>query len=571
MPPRALTDAERQLKASMHVDSWLRSRKFARVEDEYYAALDDAAKAITARAEDGQLDPQILKRICAALVSGDGYTKNWFATQLHRTQQLRTEKGWQTLCRVVGGAIVERYLRLDRDITVSASAVVTQEELVDEVMACLAIIQERAQRIEGIASAAGEAILRGVDLQEITDSMQSEITALLADEVLVALPTQGALDIPRRERETEISKRALLNLRLGDLKQIARERGLPVSGRIEKVAERIARDVGIDRTEIARTIIMHEKPRPERGIITRLIPLDGPPSLSDVEASVSPYVGRFVRIGVARWLVISEVLADNDRLDLNAHLRYYHVEPKVEDETYTLLDQPRRSDLRLRLRPGSRWVEVTVKKSSDAGGVENALRTVARLSPYGALTIVGNPPPGEMVGWDIRTVFMLNFLSHHLPDNNHHVANMMMASFESDVAEERAVSVTSVRLHGQQLISSRSACELVVAGRGLLSAALLLRVQLNRDEDSFFNIRIDVGEKSATVSTALTGQPENIINSVHSTVISRLRRALDSGIAAADFPGLVALSEKIRERAAERGDPDEADILVEQREPETVE
>lgn len=560
MAKRVLTDDERHLKGPLQVDRWLKSKAFRILEDDYFITLDGMAREISARDEDGELDPEVLRRMCAILLSADGTFKDWFHRELSGSELLAEEGGWQRLYLIAAGAMVERYLRQDRDISVDAKHLITTEELTDQVDAAIGIALDRVNHIEEVGRRAGLTVLRSSHIPSIADAMALEIAEILADEVLVGAETQGDLGIPQWEKEKEIGKRALLNLRFSELRQVARDRGLPVSGRMDELADRVVRSLGIDREEIARTVIQNEQPRPERGLVTRLLPLYEAPDLAHIEERVAPYVRRYIRIGVARWLVIAAVDATDDHVDISGHIRYYRVEPKVEEEEFTLQDSPRSSDVRIRFRRGVAWAELMLKRAGDARGLGYAIRRLFEIVPTQRLPLNIHITGGDLVGWDIRTLFMLDLLNSGLQDRQHAITNMTTVQFESDEDENRRVSVTSVRLQGQQLISSRQACEFIVQGRGMIMIALRLRAQVQRDEFVTVPFRVDLHEDSIVVSTALTDIPQSLTHQIHGHVLERVRSSVEAGIR--DVPGLMALGDQIIQRSVDVSPVDEPDILV---------
>jgi hypothetical protein len=560
MPKRVLTEEERQLKGPLQVDRWLRSRAYGVLEDEYFITLDGMAREISARDEDGDLDPQVLRRMCAVLLSADGTFKDWFHKELSGSELLTQAGGWQQLYLIVAGAIVERYLRQERDIHVDARYLMTSEELSGEVAAAVDLALARVSHIEEIGRRAGLTVFRSEAIPSVTDDMIREIIEILADEVLVGAETESDLGIPAWEKEKEIGKRALLNLRLTELRQVARERRLPTSGRIDEIADRIVRSLGIDRREIARTIIQHEQPRPERGLVSRLLPLDETPELSRVRERIEPYVGRYIRIGVARWLVIADVETAADHVDVVGQVRYYRVEPKVDEEDFSLMDSLRRSEVRIRFRRGVQWCELGLKRAGDARGLGYAIKRLFDIAPRATLPLNVHPEEGDLVAWDVRTVFMLDLLQSGLQDRQHAITNMTVVQFESDEDQERRVNVTSVRLQGQQLISSRQACEFIVQGRGMIMITLRLRAQISRDEFVTIPLRIDLHDDSVVVSTALTDVPDAVTQQVHGHVVERVRATVESGIR--NMPGLVSLANQVVQRSTDLRPTEEPDILV---------
>lgn len=560
MSKRVLNEDERHLKAPLQVDRWLRSRAFRVLEEEYFITLDGMAREISARDEDGALDVEVLRRMCAVLLSADGTFKDWFHRELSGSELLSGDQGWQRLYLIAAGAIVERYLRQDRDILVDARYLMTTEELSGEVDAAIQVALDRVSHIEEQGRRAGLTVFRSEQIPSVTEEMAREMLEILSDEVLVGAETASDLGIPAWEKEKEIGKRALLNLRLSEIRQVARERGLPSSGRIDEIADRIVRSLGIDRQAIARTVIQHEQPRPERGIVSRLLPLDEAPDLSRVQERVEPYVGRYIRIGVARWLVIAAVDVHRGHVDVLGQIRYYKVEPKLDEDEFSLMDSLRRAQVRIRFRREVQWCELSLKRAGDARGLGYAIRRLFDIAPQPTLPLKAHIAEGELVTWDARTLFMLDLLNSGLQDRQHGITNMTVVQFESDEDEARRVNVTSVRLQGQQLISSRQACEFIVQGRGMIMVALRLRAQVQRDEYVTVPLRIDLHEDSVVVSAALTDVPDALTRDVQGYVLDRVRATIEAGIG--DLPGLLDLYRQIAERSTDVRPTEEPDILV---------
>ena len=104
----------------------------------------------------------------------------------------------------------------------------------------------------------------------------ADLTQLLEDEIVVARPAAGEAVIDEREEEREISKRALIHIRLPQLRVMAENLGLSRSGDLEEVVDRIARAFRGDQDAIARLIVQYEtEPPPERRFSTRVFQLAG--------------------------------------------------------------------------------------------------------------------------------------------------------------------------------------------------------------------------------------------------------------------------------------------------------
>lgn len=171
----------------------------------------------------------------------------------------------------------------------------------------------------GEAKAMGEAI-RAKSHREAAPAVSADIDHILSDslrqaledEVVPAVETkQGGLDAV--EVEHEVIKKALVGLKVSTLRRLAEEQRLQASGTSEDLATRLGRAYEWDAEAVARLVLANEEEPPaDRGHVTRVFPLSDAPSVDHIQSRLSYVLGRYIRIGVARWFVFESAEVGDD-------------------------------------------------------------------------------------------------------------------------------------------------------------------------------------------------------------------------------------------------------------------
>lgn len=574
MARRLLSPSDREIMDAYAIRRWLNSKHFRRAKANYYDTLEILGERIGSRAEDGTPLEYPIAEAFSTVLANDRSMAGFIRQKVHGSTALQEEDTWKRIFRVAALAVVEKWLR-DRDgDALPMASVLTREELTSEIQSLLALAVERGQLAQGLATEAQDVILEAPHVPDMVAAAGEELERLLEQEALVALTSEGEADIPVSERNREVAKRALANLRITELRELAAREGVSPSGTFERIAERLVSKYHADEEAIARLVLESEEPSPETGILTRLIPLMEEPDVDSAAERFDRFVGRYVKVHIARWFVFTALDSSETALRIEGLLRYYRVEPKSEYEQYSLAATPKAADVLMKLHGDRKWAEVTVTKGSDARSIAVALRRAGGIRTSAGLAIPAHAPPGPMVQWDVRTVFMLDFLNSTLNSPPFRVVNLRLAQFEtppsgSGTPDPNRPSVTSVRLQGQHLLSSRQACEMIVWGRGLLSLTMAVRYQPDPNNSYYMPLRIELGTDHASVFTGFVEDvPATITREVHQTALDRLRFALEGTIQ--NQAALTALAGQIQARAQQQEPVETADILAMVQEPETT-
>jgi hypothetical protein len=576
--PTVITKEERRLVEGHHLRNWMKGKDYKAKESLYFSILQTMEAMIAT--SDGECDPRVLAELLALTIGGDATFRGWVEKRNRNSTRLQTPDGWRELYNAAAALVVEHHLKHQQapdqpgtDDLDSPSAI-TRSELTDRVKGLIALATTGASEAQallagqpGVVSYTPPAALT----PELTDGLQERLTAALEKELVIVTPLGEDLGIPEQERDREVAKRALIRLKTSALRDVAREAGVPETGSLEHVAERIAAKHQDDEAQIAELVLRHEEEIPERGHVSRLVKLHEPPNLQHAATLLRPLLQNYVRIGVARWFVFTDVTHTPEQLRIAGTYRYFHVTPKVEYEQYSIAAKPQEADVQILLRRNVGWIEIQSRVAADTRALSIALQHTAGIRPRETLPIELTIPDGDMYTFARRTVFMLALLSVELSDQHIRTLNMKLAHFEQRGNEEtpnpRKPTVRSVRIGGQHLLSSRQACELITAGQALLSFNAIIAATLQPGERVACPIRVDLADDHASVFTGFTSTTgEQETRRVHDELVARIRKALERE----DVPvPTLALVPQIIDRAKGE-DPDVADIAPPPDEPTTV-
>ena len=311
------------------------------------------------------------------------------------------------------------------------------------------------------------------------ERLLSDLKEALEDEVLIARPSQGEAVIDVREEHREIAKRALVHIKLPQLRVIAEDIGVPKSGKLEEVADRIVRAYDADEEEIARLIVAYEtEPPPERRFATRLFPLSDP--MTDIDAAVTRirlFARRYIKTGIARWFVIDDVEDRESVLEMSGTYRFYNADAEQRDDEYRLRAERASASGKLTVRAGHKMIDVETKGVGEARAMMDAFESASGARRPSVLSLHLPPLEGELAHWDSVSVFMTDVLSSQFRTREIDINNLVMAGFEMGDEETSASrpTVRSVRFLGQHLLDSQTACELLTRGQRMTEWTAMVR------------------------------------------------------------------------------------------------
>lgn len=431
--------------------------------------------------------------------------------------------------------------------------VVLGEEITAEIEELLAFGRKRGEearrlRPPGRRSTAVHTVRE--DKPEITDLIRQEFMDLLEDEVVPARsagPARGILDW---ELQREVAKKALVGLKLKTLQRLAQSMRLDKRGNLEDVAERIALAYRYDEREIAQLVLDNEdEPEPDRGYTDRLFPLVRPLELADVVQRLRYVVGRYVRVGVARWFVFDGVETKPGRLVLKGALRSYSA--YVTTETDEHLDGTADPEEVHHLRSDSTEAEVTVTITEGAGTLRirgkgapaaraaaHALETVAGAELLGYVPMSNQAFEGPLGSFAPISVFMLDSIYNRLAKAHAFEPNLTVARFavdrrEADVSAEEGdrPRLKEVRFEGDYLLDSLAACQTIaLEGRALIDLSLRVSFGSQEPEPARFPVRLSIERDHVLVLTGFGRNQPELSGDLQRNILRAVERSFVEGV-----------------------------------------
>jgi len=459
----------------------------------------------------------------------------------------------------------------------SDRALMTPEEIeaATEDLAALARRRGRSLRANTtVDEGGGEGLRSGHSRARVQDQLTELLRQSLEDEV-IATPSVEDGEIEETELSRELTKKALVNLKVTTLRRLAREQQVAVSGAAEEVAERVARALEWNEGEVAQLVLAHEsEPSPERSWTSRLFPTAVMGDRDSIWESLRKLAGRYIRVGVARWFVFDSI--DEGRrgsVSVQGSYRAYQASVHESKGGPSLQAVPHQVQTSSSVGAG-KWIRV------DRGGVQAAKATARALGhATGIRPLNGLPTPrASAVGDNARGVhpyslLMLDMLASGLEGIELRQRDISSARFR--VAEEPLLAdaedvdtspkLRAVSFEGRHLLDSVHACRLISRdGRALVGVSL--SVSASREgRTGRMPVRLALENDHITVTTGYGTNPE-VAAAVHERLVSEVAaRAVDGGLIGGDrLNGLLGL---VSQRASEDAAPAQASMLAD---PEAV-
>lgn len=420
------------------------------------------------------------------------------------------------------------------------------------------------REVSAAATAAGQTARRHPDKPGGEEELLKTLREALEDEVEIAVPTDGEAAIDESEVDREIAKRALMHLKLPTLREVAESMDLPRSGNLEEVVDRIARRLQSDPYEIARLIVKYEaEPAPERRFASRIFnvrePLDNPERLGE---RIGYLADRYIRTGIARWVVFETVRATPALLSVDGTFRSYRADAERFDDDYRLRADPHSAPASLRMFKGETSVEVRAKGELESKAFVLALQRASSFKWEKRLPISQGLANEDLWGWHPWSIFLVDLLNARFRSSNVEIFDMSTAGFRTGrepVGEESdRPAVRSVRFQGRHLLDSLVACELIVSGQALAELGMTVRYR-HKSDTYLLPLTIKLAEDHATVLTSFGLNDPSIAGSLHHEIVQGLRQSFQRGLA--DERALLRLAEQIRERAESEETPEHPTIF----------
>ena len=459
---------------------------------------------------------------------------------------------------------------------------VPAEELVAEVNDLMRLAAERGIAARSARGRGAVATTQHPDIPDITELLSDDLRSILEDEVVLTVAPDESGGILDWELEREIVKKALIGLKAERLRKLAVELRLDKRGSRVDLAERIARVYRYDPQEIAQLVLDNEEePEPERGHADRVFPLAEPNVVEKVVERLTLILGRFVRVGVARWFVFDDLQQQGTRLTLHGTLLTYKTFVSTESETDEAEDaedaddavvevarlnaSPSESKVTITMVDGRRALRVQANAVSPARAAARALEAATDVRLLGYVPYTSQSFEGALGTFAPQTIFMLDFVDNRLATAQAMDPNLTVARFEMErdtattaTDEGDRPTLREVRFEGDHLLDSVAACRLIAIDvRALIE--LSLRVSFTEAEPARFPVRIGLERDHATVLTGFGAQQPTASAALHRNLVRAVERAFDEGVA--NGKRLESLAERIAAFARANEEAEHATML----------
>jgi hypothetical protein len=441
---------------------------------------------------------------------------------------------------------------------------------VDELLEWATERHEPARESRPSGRRAGPVRTRRADKPDITHLLRDELMSLLEDEVVpVVEPDPERGGIQDWELQREVAKKALIGLKVERLRRLAEEMQLDKRGKSEDVADRIARAYRYDEQEIAKLILENEdEPEPERGHIDRIFPLAREIDAADVAKRLSPLLGRYIRVGVARWFVFEDLSRGPNGLKVRGTLRTYKTFVTSEDTAIPRINAtPTESAVEMEIADHASSLLIKGAGAPPSRAAAKALDVATGQHLLGNLPFVSTSFEGPLGSFARSTVFMLDFVENRLSKVGVHDRNLTVARFEieredrvSRRVEEDRPTLREVRFEGDHLLDSVQACRLIaLEGRALIDLSLRVSVDDPNTDSARFPIRVSLDRDHALIVTGFGSfSPEKSVE-LHRRVVQAVEGGLQEGVV--NVGHLESFARRIDELARSDHDVEHATML----------
>jgi hypothetical protein len=449
--------------------------------------------------------------------------------------------------------------------SVTGRAVVHTEEIAAAVDHAVELARRWAEELRA-AHPEREYVLEA-EKPDVTAALGDVLRAALEDEVVPATEVASKSEIVAWELDRELIKKALVGLKRDELKTIAASHHLDVRGDTEHLASVIARAYGWDEEAIARLVLEHEsEPSPERGHVSRLIPLIAPPDVAGLIRRLEYVRGRYVRVAVARWFVFESIRVQGESVNLVGRVRAYQASVDERVEAPQLARSHREDEVRIRIDGKSSIVQVDGASTTIANSVMRALQATTDLKPINAVPLRQPTLEGSAMSFAGESLFLLDVLFNRLPAAGLSEPNLTVARFRlRDAPDEtedndaaRRPRLKAVRFEGDHLLDSVTACRLLAReARPLVDVSL--RAAAGQDPTARYPIRMAIERNHVLLITGFGTRKPELSASVHAALRHELIAEIEEGIAKPQQ--LARLADRITERSRAEQPVEQADML----------
>ena len=446
-------------------------------------------------------------------------------------------------------------------------ALIPSEELDSTVSELLSMATERGLKIR--KSPDVEVAVDGVetfDIPDVSEFLHADLRTFLEDEVTASVVANGG-DIDTTEVRHEVAKKALIGIKLAWLREASKDLGLASRGKAEEVAERLAKHYKWDPEEIAQLVLSYEEePTAEKGHVSRLFSFDEAQDTEVLHQRLDVVLGRYVRVGVAKWYVFESAdRLEDQSLAIQGSFRSYGAEIDEAGDKPSLTPVPNKYSTKVQISDGSKILEVKKAGMQPARAAANAIQLAGGPELLGHVPFAGNEGKAGFGQIHPTSEFLLDIIRARLREVGFYKINLTIARFrisDTDDSDESRPTLRSIRFEGQHLLDSIPACQLLVKDRRpLVSIAIRAHhASQEGDVDAWFPIKISVENDHVAVATGFGSEPTTSL-AIHRKVVQAVSGEIRSGIF--DSTELDKLVAKIVERSKQESVPDEATILSE--------
>lgn len=571
-----LTEDERDEAKALGADIYLRSFRYRKLrQDHVLTALDGAVAAMEALRFPNPYDGRVLGALARVLFANDrkalGYLRN------RKVAALDDPEKRQELFTYAGLLIAEDYLSVRRSEVPAEIRLASPDELLDDLGALFELMAAAGRRLSD------EDVLK----QELavtfeTDGDPGDIARTLVEDAIGTyeslVPETADEDIPAGVQRRAMSKAAFLRLGADDLAELAAREGETDLPNKSAMAEALTRKYGDDLDKVAELVVRQAEGDAGFGLVTRLVPLPSPPDLDTVAHALEALRGRYFEPRTATFFIFGEVRRGTNVVSVDGRIRSFTVNPAEAGGKTQLNFRPHTENVTVTLRAGEAWVETNARRAGDLNLVRSMLRRTAELQPSVEPIAPAPLTRDPYSGWDVRTLWMLEFLRRDLQAETLRLDDTLMANFisarrpseEAEDAEEagepeeteetgRTPTLEAVRLLGQQLHDHPEACIRIAAGAQLRDIDVRIRQVTDQQRGHSELVRFRLSWEKDHIAV-LSGAHDGRYSAPFHQQIVRLVRA--AAARELDEEGLLLTLRRIERRASEGiGDGNDAGLF----------
>ena len=398
---------------------------------------------------------------------------------------------------------------------------------------------------------------------DVAANLRGDLRAALSQDVVVAVEMESG-GINERELEREIIKKALISLDAKALRRLASRKQIPVSGKKEDLATRVASAFRWSTEDVAEVIHDYEvETSTQNGPSTRMFSTRERIDLELIARRLGYVSGRYVRVGLAKWFVFAEISPATDETRISGVLHTFSASVNADD--IQRMDSPTTHEI---LVKGSGHIVVSGANASQAKSCIDAIVDVTGVEVRDYVPnaeLHAEAPAGNL---HPATAFMLDLIYARLNRGALTQPNALHARFKAKRARPSAVvtedakkaRLKSVRLDGDYTLDLSQSCQYMTVDRRPLIDVTISAQPKGAADDLTCPVRLSVENDHLHVATGPGTAGIEAAEQLHRDVVAQAEIALTEGISseqlAAEFARL------IRERAAESTDAEDQEPFL---------